>query len=141
MRRSELAIETFKDGHNCAQSVLHSFHSELDIAPEMAFKMAAGFGAGMARTQHCCGAVTGAILVLNILYGEDMAHVYEKINEIMDLFNKKFGTVQCRSLLDDCNLKTPEGQERFKSEEMIKRCHNFVEEIVESLEVMISPAL
>lgn len=141
MKRSDLAIETFKEGNNCAQSVLHSFHTELGIPPQMALKMAVGFGAGMARTQHCCGAVTGAILVLNVLYGEDRDTVYGKINEIMDNFSKKFGTVQCKSLLDNCDLRTTEGQERFKSEEMIKRCHNFVAEIVNYLEEMISPAL
>ena len=35
-------------------------------------------------------------------------------------FEEKHGTLECRKLLDGVDLMTPEGQERFKSENMKK---------------------
>lgn len=137
MKRTEMAVNTFKEGYNCAQSVLHCFHNEVDLKPEVALKMATGFGAGMARTQQCCGAITGAIMVLNLLYGDDRTDVYAKVNQVMDQFTREHGTVVCRELLDDCNLKTEEGQERFGQEGMINRCYTFVESVVHFLEKSI----
>ena len=51
---------------------------------------------------------------------------------------EKHGTLECRKLLDGADLMTPEGQERFKSENMKKdRCTIFVKDAVEILEGII----
>ncbi len=51
MERSEHAMELFLSGYNCAQSVLLSFADDLKFSKELAQKMAAGFGGGMAGTR------------------------------------------------------------------------------------------
>ena len=72
MERSEQAKELFLSGYNCAQSVVLSFADDLKFSKELAQKMAAGFGGGMGKQQETCGAVTGAIMVLGLLKGEQV---------------------------------------------------------------------
>ncbi|RLD53569.1 MAG: hypothetical protein DRI97_13205, partial [Bacteroidetes bacterium] len=72
MNRSEEAKELFLSGYNCAQSILLSFADDLKFSKELAQKMAAGFGGGMGKRQETCGAVTGAIMVLGMMKGEEV---------------------------------------------------------------------
>jgi len=67
--KADTATEKFLSGYNCAQSVLYAFREEGDLSEETALKIACGLGAGMARKQEVCGAVTGGILVLGMRYG------------------------------------------------------------------------
>jgi len=67
--RSDRATEMFLSGYNCAQSVLWSFSDEVRLDPDTALRIACGFGAGMARRQEVCGAVTGGIMVLGLRLG------------------------------------------------------------------------
>ena len=64
MNRIEKAVGKFKEGFNCAQSVLYSYADELGLPDDLAMKIATGFGGGMGRTQEVCGAVTGALMVI-----------------------------------------------------------------------------
>lgn len=145
MSRSETAVDKFKEGYNCAQSVLFSFADRLNISSDMALRIANGFGAGMGRKQEVCGAVSGSILVLNLLYGrgenedkEKQEFTYARVRDLIDAFESRFNTVNCSILLDGCELLTPEGQERFKSENMIELCYKYVDNIVSILEEIIS---
>ena len=67
--KSELAKEYFLSGANCAQAVLCAFAGECGLSEESAMRMASGFGGGMGRMREVCGAVSGMILVANILRG------------------------------------------------------------------------
>lgn len=145
MIRSETAVNKFREGYNCAQSVLFSFADRLNISADMALRIANGFGAGMGRKQEVCGAVSGGILVLNLLYGrgenddkEKQEFTYSMVRDFIDAFESRFNTVICRSLLDGCKLLTPEGQGRFKSENMIEKCYKYVDYSVGILEELIS---
>ena len=87
MGRSEAARELFLGGHNCTQSVVLAFADELSLSRELGLKMAAGFGAGMGRQQEICGAVTGAIMVLGLLKGEE-------VNNNDELKSQAYGSVK-----------------------------------------------
>ncbi|MCF7885810.1 MAG: C-GCAxxG-C-C family protein [Candidatus Marinimicrobia bacterium] len=143
MIRSEIAINKFKQGYNCAQSVLYSFSKLLDISGDMALKLANGFGAGMGRKQKVCGAISGGILVLNLYYGRDNQYnndqdfIYAKVKELMDSFEKQYNTVICAELLEGCNLLTQEGQEIFEENNMIEQCYEDVDTTVKILESII----
>lgn len=50
--RSDIALEKFLAGYNCAQAVLFSFCDDLGFDKNAALKLACGFGAGMARKQE-----------------------------------------------------------------------------------------
>jgi C_GCAxxG_C_C family probable redox protein len=141
MSRSKTAVKKFKDGFNCAQSVLYSFTDKLEISADLALKLGTGFGAGMGRKQEVCGAVTGAILVLNLLYGrgekenrQAQETNYAKVREFCEQFEKKHETVICSKLLDGCDLTTDAGQKQFSSQKMINQCYEYVDDAVRILE-------
>lgn len=144
MTKSEMAINKFKEGYNCAQSVLSCFSEQLGISNDFALKMSNGFGGGMGRKQEVCGAITGGILVLNLVYGrgenegkEKQEQTYSKVRELVDRFEEKHQSVICKKLLGGCNLLTDEGQERFRSEKLIDQCYCYVSDAVEILEGMV----
>lgn len=129
MKKSDIALDKFKEGYNCAQSMLYSFAEELNIDKDLALKIVNGFGGGMARTQEVCGAVTGGICVLSLKFGrgenddkQQQDVNYIKIREFLSLFKKEFGSIHCRELLKGCELLTEEGQERYKRENLNEKC-------------------
>lgn len=143
MNKSEQAKSYFLSGHNCAQSVLLSFASELHYSTELAEKIAAGFGGGMGKTQQTCGAVTGAIMVLGILQGERVnnskqlrSESIRSAKELMQAFTEEFGTTRCSELIG-CDVNTPEGSARFREENIMENvcagCVARAVQIVESL--------
>jgi C_GCAxxG_C_C family probable redox protein len=67
--RSDVSVEKFLAGYNCAQAVLYSFCDDLGLDKNAALKLACGFGAGMARKQEVCGAITGGIITLGLKHG------------------------------------------------------------------------
>ena len=112
------------------------------MAEDIALKIACGFGAGMARKEEVCGAISGGILVLGLRYGRGVNDdrsatevTYLKTRALMDLFSKKHGTFMCRELLNGCELTTEEGQKYFKENELLKKtCIPCVQSVVEILE-------
>jgi C_GCAxxG_C_C family probable redox protein len=141
MSRSENAVKKFTEGYNCAQSVLFSYSDKLGITGDHALKAACGFGGGMGRKQEVCGAVTGGILALGLMYGrgenedkQKLELTYAKVRELINRFNAKYGTVNCRELLDGCDLSTTEGHQRFISEKLRARCCDYVGDVVRILD-------
>ena len=143
--RSEIAVEKFKEGYNCAQSVFYSFCDDLKIKKDTALKLACGFGAGMGRKEEVCGAISGGILVIGAKYGrgekEDgsaMELSYQKTQDLMNQFFAKHGTFICRKLLDGCELTTREGQLYFKENDLLnKTCYPCVRSVVGILEEIL----
>lgn len=142
--RSDIAVEKFLAGYNCAQAVLYSFCDDLGFDKDAALKLACGFGAGMARRQEVCGAITGGIITLGLKHGrgegQDRAtteEAYRKVRELMSRFESKLGTCNCRALLNGCDLSTAEGQRYFKENDLLNKtckvCVKMVTEILEDL--------
>lgn len=143
MNKTQIAVEKFKQGYNCSQSVLYSYADDLHISKDTALRIANGFGAGMGRKQEVCGAVSGAIMVLGLMYGrgenEDKTkheQTYAKVRELIDAFSKEYGTINCKQLLSGCILLTPEGQRQFHENGMIDKCAEYVERVSRLLERM-----
>jgi C_GCAxxG_C_C family probable redox protein len=100
---------------NCAQSVLTAFCEEFGLEKGLAIRIAGGFGAGIARTNNVCGAVTGAYMVLGLqLYPEitdprqRLDRVYANIQAFQQKFLALHGSIRCTDLLG-YNLSTPDG--------------------------------
>ncbi|HRX15740.1 MAG TPA: C-GCAxxG-C-C family protein, partial [Spirochaetota bacterium] len=100
MSRSEIGVNKFKEGFNCSQSVLFSFADRLGISEDNALKIMTGFGAGMGRRQEICGAVSGGIAVLSMLYGrtgsddkQKSEETYDKTRKLIEAFISNYGTV------------------------------------------------
>ena len=107
MTRKELAINYFKDGYNCSQSVVLAFKDILTIGANELCKIAAPFGGGISRMRETCGAVTGMVLVLGNLIGyntpemgEKKHELYKNTQEILKIFENKYGSLTCRRLLN-----------------------------------------
>ena len=100
------ARELFCAGANCAQAVFGAFAEECGLTQADAFRMASGFGGGMARQREVCGAVSGMVLVLNCICGNaDItdkeakdAH-YARVQKLCDAFRQETGSIVCRELL------------------------------------------
>jgi C_GCAxxG_C_C family probable redox protein len=107
MTRKEKAINYFKEGYNCSQSVVMAFDEVLSINAKELCKIASPFGGGISRMRETCGAVTGMVLVLGNLLGYDTPEMgekkhelYKNIQEILKIFENKYGSLTCRNLLN-----------------------------------------
>ena len=106
MTRQEKAIAYFKSGYNCSQSVVCAFADLINMDEKSASTLASGFGGGIGRLREVCGAVSGMVMVANILYGENCesdpqakkAH-YERIQHLANIYKAKNGSIICRELL------------------------------------------
>lgn len=141
---TDMAVDKFISGFNCAQAILFAFSDKVDLERNLALKLACGLGAGMGRKGEICGAVSGGVLALGARYGRGETDdasatetTYKKTNELLSIFAAKHGSVSCKTLLGGCDLTIPIGQQWFKDKELKKevctRCVESVAEIVEGL--------
>ena len=139
MKKSQQAIENFKT-LNCAQSVLLSYTSELDLDEMTALKIAAGFGGGMAMAETC-GAVTGAYMVLGMKaqFGEKSIQEIKvetkaAVKKFNELFIAKHGSLKCKKLLG-VDISTPEGSAVANEQNLFNTvCSELVGSAAEMLE-------
>lgn len=113
--KQELATSKHKSGYNCAQAVACSFADELGIKEETLYKLAEGFGGGMATGQNGCGALMGACIVLGLSNSDgDINHpgttkpsTMEKSSELTKRFKDKAGAIICKEIKDASKLSCP----------------------------------
>jgi C_GCAxxG_C_C family probable redox protein len=103
-----------------------------DIQSELIPKIATGFCGGIARTGGICGAVSGAVMAISIFYGrnlpdESVDNNYIPVQKIIEMFENKFGSTNCKQLTG-CNLGTEEGRKLFFSTKIIEQCRYYTEE-------------
>ena len=116
MDHAEQAGKLFLEGYNCAQAVVCAFSDVTGLDEKSAARLSSSFGGGMGRLREVCGTVSGALLVLGILYGYDdpkdyeakKAH-YQLVQEFARRFREINGTIICRELLS--GVKTKPGNE------------------------------
>lgn len=104
--REEKARKAFKDGYNCSQSLMLAYSDVIGIDEKQALRLSSAFGGGIGRMREVCGAVSGAFMVLGLLYGYDDAKdyegkkdVYARVQEIAEDFKNEEGSIICRELL------------------------------------------
>lgn len=100
------AMELFKEGYNCSQSVFAAFCEECGMDFETALKISSSFGGGMGRLREVCGAVSGMFMVAGMKYGYidpkdrlSKAEHYKRIQQLAGEFKEKNGSIICRELL------------------------------------------
>lgn len=143
MTKAEIAKEYFKNNFNCSQSVLSAFAPELGLTADTCMKIASAFGAGIARQQLTCGAVTGAVMAISLKFGKGIndddskkVFAYEKSAALMNTFAKKHGSVCCRELLD--GLDMVKDAEKIKELDLFRtRCVTYVSDAVEITEELL----
>jgi C_GCAxxG_C_C family probable redox protein len=139
--KQEKALQIFRLGNNCAQSVLIAFQDERGSEIESAMAMAAGFGGGMGRLQLTCGALTGAFMAIGQhckKHYETNELIKENSRRLIQSVHSKFVSIHkvsdCKSLLG-VNLNEEEGRKHMKEENLhAKVCEQCVLNAVALLE-------
>ena len=108
-------------------AVAESQGIESDLLP----KIATGFCSGLARTGGLCGALSGAIMGLNLLTGRSEPGVpvdqnYALVGKLIDQFEEKFGSINCRELTG-VDLGSEDGRAKFREKNQITNCLNQAE--------------
>ena len=144
---SHKAGELFASGYNCAQAVFGAFSDVTGIDETVAFRLSSSFGGGMGRMREVCGAVSGAFMVIGVLYGysehEDKAksELYSTVREFADRFREENGSIICRELLAGAGVQkdTSNEPEKRTAEYYKKRpCREYVEMAAQILDEMIA---
>ena len=104
--RIQRAVELFKSGYNCSQSVVAAFADLYGFTEEQALRMSASFGGGIGRMRQTCGAACGMFLLAGLDTGavdaEDRvgkSHNYEVVQQLAEKFRAENGSLICAELL------------------------------------------
>lgn len=139
MERKENAVGYFRNGYNCAQSVVMAFVGE----HHNSVRAASAFGGGMGRMQQTCGAVTGAYIVFGLSHETpqlpseaDKLVIYGRVRAFRQEFVKRNGTDNCSELLCE-DLNTEDGRAAVKLKgltgNVCEKCIRDAVEIIESI--------
>ena len=107
MDRCAVAHQYHQQGCNCAQSVAGAFSDLTGWEPERLFSAAGSFGGGVDGShEELCGAISGGLMVLGLLYphtqGEDREakrRIYSLAKSFRQQFFETFGNTRCGDLL------------------------------------------
>ena len=137
MNMADRAEQLFRDSCNCCQAVFGSMASHSGLDEAAAIKLGTAFGGGMGRMGGVCGAVTGAVLVLGLRYGDPVAgseskeQIYRLVRSFVEEFRELHGSILCRELLG-CEIGTQEGMAEAKEKDLFGTvCVKFVRDAVD----------
>lgn len=123
--------------YGCSRSVLNALQLHLNIGDGSVIKASVGLAGGVARNGNVCGALTGGIMAIGLIYGEGKldfptsSPYYTKLMEyggkLYDRFEKEFNGVTCRDVQKTIhgkswNLRNPEELQQFVMPEIHDRC-------------------
>lgn len=146
MTRREASMANFRNGYNCAQSIVLAFEDMLPVDSSLLSRMASSFGGGMGRLREVCGSVSGMFMVIGLLYGYDGAETgqikadhYARIQELAHRFEDKHGSIVCRELLE-LGVRHDQPVPEARTDEYYKKrpCAEIIGDAAEILEQYIS---
>ena len=133
----ENAKQNFREGLNCAESVLEAVVSTgimKDVPPEIV-AVSTGFGGGIGQYGSVCGALAGATIAVSCVHGrknpkngdfhervsqlQGNPGLYRLFNNLPNDFADKFGACECAQL-------TADYKDNFSAVERKRQCHQFV---------------
>jgi C_GCAxxG_C_C family probable redox protein len=135
----EKAVSHFKEGYNCAQSVLFTMQKFWNVENPLDPKVASAFGGGIGRRGSLYGALTGGVIAIGLKYGtnkpivEEREKAYSLALEFYNRFKKDCGGVLCRDLIGH-DLTNPKELEKARNLNVfMDKCVHFIEKAVEIL--------
>ena len=137
------AVDYYSHNFNCSQGVFTVYAVEHGIDEKLALKLATNFGGG-ARKGEMCGAVSGALMVLGLLYGhsesddlDTKAKSYAMSEDYMSRFIQKNSSVVCRELLG-YDLSKPEEKAIIMEKNLFRTfCPEVIRSAVEILDELL----
>ena len=105
--RAQRAQELFREGMNCSQAVVGACCDVFGMDdPDLAMRMAAGFGGGIGRMRMTCGAACGMFMLAGLQNGTTTPHDndgkmanYALVRQLADAYKAEFGSLVCAELL------------------------------------------
>lgn len=149
-KRQDKAVELFKSGYNCSQSVLGAFADLYGLDMEQALRLSCSFGAGIGRMREVCGAASGMFMVAGLASGttegsdaKGKKDNYDFVQKLAEEFkNRSGGSIICRELLgldqqNEFKETTPEKRtgEYYKKRpcvELVREAAAILEECLEN---------
>lgn len=139
---SDKAVNNFKTGYNCAQSVFLAFAENVGFEKETALKLSSSFGGGMGRLREVCGAVSAMFAVAGLKQGyiepdndELKTEHYTRIQNLAEKFKAKHGTIICRELLNlSEGADSPIPSKRTEQYYQERPCELFIKTAAEIIE-------
>lgn len=141
--RTQRAVELFKSGFNCSQSVFAAFAGDFGMDEETALKVSAGLGGGVGRAREVCGAVSGAAMLVGFKYGatdgndaESKQRCYQVVQQIIAEFKKNNPSIVCRELLEINEGSNTDPKPEARTEAYYKKrpCVQLVEDAARAVE-------
>lgn len=144
MGKVESVVERFKDDLDCAQALVCIYGPELGLDSEIGVRIADAFTGGIGRTGGTCGAVTGALMVLGLKYGEKAQASLSPVKNTHSLtkeFIRRFvllnGSITCKHLLD-CDISKPEILNSEQTKHLFQNvCPKYVQDAAELIEELL----
>ena len=112
----KIAEEYYRSGQfYCSEATVKTFNEELGLGyPEEIIRLASGFPLGIGGAGCSCGAVTGGVMAIGMVFGRTnprdpcVERCLSLSRELHDRFVNRHGCACCRSLIRGMILKSPE---------------------------------
>lgn len=145
-QRTDKAVELFKSGFNCSQSVFAAYSDLFGMDEKTALMVSAGLGGGVGRSREVCGAVCGAAMLAGLKYGatepgdaQSKQYCYEIVQQIIAEFKKTNPTIICRELLGLPEKENTDPVPEARTEQYYKKrpCVEIVEDSAKAVEKIL----
>lgn len=129
-RLAEAAKQHFDQGYHCAESVLLAAADHVGIRSPLIPAIATGFCHGTSHSWGTCGALSGAIMAINLTHGrsnasEPVARNYTAVRRLIEEFGQTCGSTLCSELMG-CDLDTRDGQRTYEKNRLRNQCREYV---------------
>lgn len=139
----EEVCQLFMAGIDCSQVVTGACAEKMGMTKEQARKMSACFGGGM-MCGETCGAVTGALMVLGMVFGHSEENdgdqkgvMAGKVAEFKKRFLEKYPSDMCREILGHDISKPGEMDKVLEKGLMFDLCPQIVLDVLPILEELV----
>ena len=124
--RVQKAVDLFKSGYNCSQSVFLAYNDLFAIEDTLAATLLAPLGGGMGRLREVCGAVSASFMIIGLKYPANDPND-TAVQELAAEFRKKNGSIVCRELLGLVQKQDdPEPSDRTEAYYKRRPCADYV---------------
>jgi len=134
------AATHFKQGYNCAQSILLTMQEYYgNKHNKLIPKIATAFGAGIGRQGSLCGALTSGVMAIGLKHGtnepslEKRLQAYTLARQLYEKFTQEFSTPFCLELIGYDLTKPEELEKAQKAKVFDKKCTHFIKKTIEIL--------
>lgn len=134
-QRAQLTMEK---SHNCAQSTFYALSEQFGLGGDDVLKALTPLP-GMAERGETCGAITGALMAMGMIYGRERLDDWEKYrsslvpaNKFCKKFEEEMGTTLCcqiqeRAFGKSYNLMNPDDLRSFQKAGATSKCSKVVQ--------------